>query len=151
MPILDELEAIRAANPDGELRPEEVIDFARNPNTELHQSFTWDDSEAARQHRLEQARRVIRRVVVEYTPAKSNGVVLIRKYHSVGESRGENGGYKTAEMVLKHRPLRSQLAVDVLNDCIARIKNSGLSELTETLAMLQSQRDRLLGVQQKAG
>ncbi|MCA0425033.1 MAG: hypothetical protein LCH61_17250 [Proteobacteria bacterium] len=50
----------------GELTPEDVVADARNPNSPLHQFFEWDDSEAAQQHRLGQARGLIRAVVAIY-------------------------------------------------------------------------------------
>lgn len=58
MSIVTELIEIYEKNGDV-LRPEDVVEFARNPKTALHKEFTWDDSEAARQYRLHQARRVI--------------------------------------------------------------------------------------------
>lgn len=50
----------------GELTPEDVLADAANPNSPLHSFFEWDDSEAARQHRLQQARGLIRAVVAVY-------------------------------------------------------------------------------------
>jgi hypothetical protein len=52
---------------DGELKPEFVVNDARNPNSPLHSFFEWDDTEAAEQYRLNQARRLIRTVVAIYT------------------------------------------------------------------------------------
>lgn len=50
----------------GELTPKDVVDDARNPNSPLHSFFEWDDSAAAEQHRLHQARGLIRSVVAIY-------------------------------------------------------------------------------------
>jgi hypothetical protein len=50
----------------GELTPADVVADARNPNSPLHPHFEWDDSLAAEQHRLSQARRLIRAVVAVY-------------------------------------------------------------------------------------
>lgn len=44
----------------GDLKPEDVLDDARNPNSPLHDCFTWDDSIAAEAYRLIQAKAVIR-------------------------------------------------------------------------------------------
>ena len=43
MSVKDELEQIRNAN-GGILYPKAVVDFARNPDTDLHSGFEWDDS-----------------------------------------------------------------------------------------------------------
>jgi hypothetical protein len=47
----------------GELTPEDVVADAENHNSPLHSFFEWDDSEAAQQWRLQQARGLIRSVV----------------------------------------------------------------------------------------
>lgn len=38
--------------------PQEIVEFARDPNTELHKCFEWDDSKAAENWRKQQARYV---------------------------------------------------------------------------------------------
>lgn len=52
------------------LTPASVVKDATNPKSPLHSSFTWDDETAAHEHRLDQARDLIRsfRVTV-VTPA----------------------------------------------------------------------------------
>lgn len=50
----------------GELTPKDVVEDARNPNSPLHPHFEWDDSEAAEQYRLQQARHLIRAVVAVF-------------------------------------------------------------------------------------
>ena len=47
-----------------EYTPHQVLDLARNPETELHKCFDWDDSVAAEKWRVTQARQVIRSLVV---------------------------------------------------------------------------------------
>lgn len=59
------LEALRAKH-GGELTPHQVLEDAREEQSPLHQYFTWSDSEAAEQFRLEQARLLIRTVVAIY-------------------------------------------------------------------------------------
>lgn len=54
----------RCRNEDGGLHPEVVVSRAENPESPLHHAFEWDDSEAARQYRLDQARLLIRSVRV---------------------------------------------------------------------------------------
>lgn len=50
----------------GELQPVDVVNDARNPNSPLHSFFEWDDTKAAQEHRLAQARVLIRAVVAIY-------------------------------------------------------------------------------------
>ena len=65
--IVAELETIRR-NAGGVLRPEDVVSFAADPDTELHSRFEWDDTEAAQQYRLWQARQLIRVTVTVLPP-----------------------------------------------------------------------------------
>ncbi len=48
----------------GRLTPEAVVNEARDPASDLHNCFEWDDATAADQHRLNQARELIRGVKV---------------------------------------------------------------------------------------
>jgi hypothetical protein len=57
-----ELERLRAEK--GGLTPEGVVETATDPANPLHHAFEWDDSKAAHEHRLSQARGLIRAVVV---------------------------------------------------------------------------------------
>lgn len=38
--------------------PQQIVDFAKNPETELHKCFEWDDTKAAENWRKQQARYV---------------------------------------------------------------------------------------------
>lgn len=44
--------------------PEEVLNIAKNENTELHKCFEWDDNVAAEKYRLNQARSILQMIVV---------------------------------------------------------------------------------------
>ena len=52
-------EEIKSIN-GGKATPEEVLDYAeKHPESELYKCFQWDDTKAAREYRLHQARKVI--------------------------------------------------------------------------------------------
>lgn len=51
---------------DGELTPNDVVKTASNPDSPLHCWFTWDDTEAARLHRLNEASSLIRSIEITY-------------------------------------------------------------------------------------
>ena len=46
-----------------DVSPAEVVERAKDENSELHKCFDWDDTSAAYKYRLEQARKVIRMLV----------------------------------------------------------------------------------------
>lgn len=54
------VERLIALEEKGVLRPDAVVEDARDPASPLHSHFQWDDSKAAHAFRLEQARRLIR-------------------------------------------------------------------------------------------
>jgi hypothetical protein len=60
-----ELQAIAAAN-GGRLTAEMVVEAARDEESPLHDFFTWDDAAAAAEHRIAQARALIRSVRVVF-------------------------------------------------------------------------------------
>lgn len=51
----------------GRLAPADVVEAARDPQSPLHSHFEWDDTDAARKYRLDQARTLIRSVKIEVT------------------------------------------------------------------------------------
>lgn len=96
--VLAELKQIQADEPDGLLKPADVVNFARNPDTELHKHFEWDDSEAAARFRIEQARGLIQRVWVTVLP---NEAVAHRAFVSLLPDRtSAGGGYRDIESVM---------------------------------------------------
>jgi hypothetical protein len=61
--VLDELERIRQKH-DGQLTPVAVVREAKSPKALLHAAFEWDDTKAAHLHRLNQARGLIRSIII---------------------------------------------------------------------------------------
>lgn len=110
--VMAELEQIRKEN--GELlRPIDVVKYAEDPKTALHSHFTWDDENAAREYRLEEARRLIR-VAVTILPHYDKP---IRVFVSLKEDRlVEGGGYRTIVEVMSDEDLRLQLIKEALAD-----------------------------------
>jgi len=109
-----ELEEIREAS-GGTLNPEDVIEYARDEETALHGVFTWDDTAAAHQHRLWQARQIIR-VCVTLREEIDNQP--FRTYVSLTEDRGE-GGYRLLNDVLTDTDLRERLLAQALRELTA--------------------------------
>ncbi len=72
---MTQLKALKeiAKRDGGKLRPQAVVDAAKDEDSPLHNAFCWDDAEAARLYRLDQARRLIRsfKVVIEEPKGKT--------------------------------------------------------------------------------
>lgn len=94
----------------GIVLPAQVVEFARDENTALHEYFDWDDSEAAKQWRLEQARRVIR---LSVTVIQSDNAP-IRALVSLTSDRKAGGGYRALADILDDESLREQMERDAL-------------------------------------
>ncbi|MBE3134791.1 MAG: hypothetical protein IMZ55_15080 [Acidobacteria bacterium] len=146
MTILEELEVVRGKNTDGMLVAEEVVEFATDPKTALHDRFLWDDSIAAHQYRIWQAREIIR-VAVTIVPKADQQT---RAYVSLMADRErEGGGYRTMIDVLTdsdHRDALLQEALAELNRL--REKYKVLKELApvfEALTVVERKRLRTNG------
>lgn len=106
--IAKEVEALR--RPDGLILAEDVVAWAQsNPDSALHSQFEWDNSEAAKQYRIWQARRVIAVCV-----RADDGA---RKLVSLSIDR-TSGGYRSVDDVISNDELRRIL----VNDALAEFK-----------------------------
>lgn len=141
---LAELEVIRKKS-GGFLKAEDVVSFARNPRTALHRRFEWDDSVAAHAYRLEQARLLIR-VAVTVIPFAGGDRVISAYVSLMGDRTNKGGGYRSLEIVMRNKKLRSLLLEQALADANAwRAKYEGLTELAplfDALDQIQSSRRR---------
>jgi hypothetical protein len=140
--IREELESIRRANPANELEPEGLIAFARNPNTALHSRLEWDDSRAAHQYRLVQARGIIRAYC---TVSSSEPSKEVRVYVSLSDNRGQDGGYIARSVIETDADRRQRYALDTLKSVISLLTRSGLDELNPLLDHALALERRLAG------
>lgn len=113
--IRDELEQIRQLH-GGLLKPEDVVRFARNERTALHQEFEWDDARASAEYRLEQARKVIR-VAVTILPSPHSDQEPVRAYVSVASDRAQpGGGYRAFADVMTDDAMRAELVNEAIGE-----------------------------------
>lgn len=99
--VANELERIRRAN--GGVKPEDVIAAASAEDSPIHGAFNWDDTTAAHEFRLDQARKLIRSVVVVYpdtTPRRM--YVHVQRPDEGDESEGVSGVYQPMRMVVQN-------------------------------------------------
>ena len=106
--IRQEMDRIRKQNPDGLLLPNEMVESAREAASPLHRCFNWDDAAAAHQHRLSQARTLIREIEVTYPD--DQGEVAVPKYVSlVSDRKRPGGGYRETGKVMGSVSLLAEL------------------------------------------
>jgi hypothetical protein len=90
----------------GELTPEDVLKDAENSNSPLHSFFEWSDTEAARQHRLAQARGLIRSVVAVYT-SDDKPAVRTKAYVHIPEGKTQH--YREASHAMSQKKTRDMV------------------------------------------
>lgn len=134
--IANELKRLADAH-GGNLQPKTVVDSARDDESPLHGSFNWDDTSAAEQWRLQQARQLIR-AVVTYEKVGSGKSVPCRVFVSLTPDREEDGGgYRLSNSVMSDVDYRRQMLADAMAE-MQRFKEKyrRLSELAKVFAAM---------------
>lgn len=90
-------EEIMSIMTDDGVRPQDIVNYARNPDTELHKCFEWDDTRAAEEYRLAQARQVTRHLVIREreVPTERPQIKFFAKPRNTD-------GYKPVEKILRN-------------------------------------------------
>ena len=83
---------------------EQVLTLAKDPGTELHKCFEWDDSVAAEKWRLEQARQVCRSFVVQIETEKTKPTVYRLVQHD-----SEDRVYRPVTFTVRNEDMYSSL------------------------------------------
>lgn len=129
--IKEELEYIAQKN-GGTINPADVIEFAKDESTKLHSSFIWDDSKAAHQWRLFQARQIISCQVTYIDNGKKT--VECQAFYSLEQDR--NGtGYRSVNDIMVDDDFRDALLEQAKKE-LQRIKGkySMLTKLADIFA-----------------
>lgn len=119
----------------GMLTPEDVLQRARVRSSALHSYFEWDDTEAARKYRLEQARGVIRtvRVHIERVDVPE---IKVRAYVSLPSDRNTTTGYRHISLVMATPAQRNELLAVALAEFEALRKR--YADLTELAGVFEA-------------
>ena len=84
---------------NGVIDAPDVVKEAKKKTSPLHPYFEWDDSAAAHEHRLHQARMLIRSVKVNVTIEKGEDPVPIKAFYSLESETGVSGYKPVAEIL----------------------------------------------------
>jgi hypothetical protein len=135
-----ELESIRAAH-GGVLKPEHVVEFARNKRTALHSAFEWDDDVAAEKYRLTQARLIIRIMVM---PSPMTGELMPVNVSIMEDRKQPGGGYRSAIDVMSNPEMRRKLLRTALIEMVGfRKRYRALTELAQIFELIDATEQRL--------
>jgi hypothetical protein len=130
------LAALRELAPDGHPTPQAVVDAARPEGSPLHMHFQWDDTLAATQHRLAQARRLVSSIVVTYLAGTGDGV-QVPAYLSVRQHDGSRS-YSPAFTVAQDPAGRARLVFQLRREAAALAKRAeAFAELADLVRALR--------------
>lgn len=114
-----ELQIIKRNNVTNMLEPPEVVEYARNnPQSELHKGFEWDDSKAAEQYRLQQARQIIYNIRIIQVEDNVNVDVAKTVEYIPYTHLDTIGGYKSTIEVYKNEDDYEQLKQQAYRDLL---------------------------------
>lgn len=118
-------------------RPEVVVEAASAEDSPLHDSFDWNDTEAAKNWRLQQARMLIR-ATVTYEAVSKDKLMPCRVFVSLTPDREKGGaGYRLTSDVLSDAEHREQMLADAKDEMNRfRAKYRMLTELAEVFAAM---------------
>lgn len=116
-----------------EVTAKDVLELAKDEDTELHKCFTWDDTVAAERYRLIQAREVIRFLVIkeEKEPTKRPEV---RFFYKIDNDRGYEPTKIIARDEDKYKALLEQAYAELRR---FKAKYSMLEELSEIFELIE--------------
>lgn len=133
----EEIERIRTRQ-NGRLEPQDIVAASRDPEATLHPVFEWDDAVAAEAYRVDQARYVIRSLVVQIS--KAPDAPPVRAFVSV--TRDTDRSYTSTTHALADPDLRQQVLERALAELQSwRRRYSELVELAQVFAQIDLYRD----------
>jgi hypothetical protein len=97
-------ETLSSLAEESPLTAEKVVKEAKKIKNPLHEFFEWKDSKAAAEYRLEQARHLMRSIVVQYQPNKDSP--LIRAFVTLTKEADGEGYEVTAKKRQIERALK---------------------------------------------
>jgi hypothetical protein len=106
----------------------EILDAAASPDSPLHPAFEWDDTKAAHQYRLVQARDLVRRLVIKSeTIAGTSTTQVLPAYINVppsGEDASNDGTSGRYVSILSLTEDQAARAIRQLHGQVAGLENT---------------------------
>ena len=117
-----------------EATAKQIVDKARNAETELHKCFEWDNDIAAEKYRIEQARDIAANLVIRRTEEQiEREEPEIRVFHKPTST----SGYKPLQVIVQHQDEYQELLKRAYAELHAfKIKYQNLQELDYILSLI---------------
>lgn len=87
----------------GSASPRDILEKARDDETELHKCFTWDDGVAAERYRLVEAGQIVRLLVVKHTEDESKPEPKPIVFQRIFYKTTDNEGYKPVVQIMRKK------------------------------------------------
>lgn len=112
--------------------PKTLLEYAKNPDTELHKCYTWNDTEAAEKCRLYESRKILCNLVIAEVKEEKIEPTKLRLFHKT-----DGAEYKPIQFIVKNKTEYEVLLERAMSELRAfKQKYSMLSELEEILALI---------------
>ena len=112
--------------------PSQIVEVGRNSDTELHKCFDWDDTVAAEKWRIEQARDIVRHLVIKEDQVPKDRPQVRYFFKPQGEA-----GYKPTEVIIKQKDSYEALLAQAYAELRAfKVKYHCLVELHEIFDLI---------------
>ena len=109
--VAKEINALMKSN-KGIISPNQLVNSAKKKKSPIHDCFTWDDTKAAKKYRIEEAKYLLRTVIVEYI--QENKTYTTRAFVSTNDKE-----YQKIESVLADDELVEHLLEQAKKDFLA--------------------------------
>ena len=124
------------------LTPESLVDASREVSAPLHNEFEWDDTVAAEKYRREQARYIIRHLIIEEVELEEPKHVKDRAFVYTGNAKT---GYVPLKDALENKTWRKNLLNAAKRDMKYFVDKydrlEELADVTEPMKQILSQKD----------
>lgn len=128
----------------GGLTPERLVDVSRAEDAPLHGEFEWNDDVAAEKYRVEQARSLIRCLIVRQDPAEEERRTVTVKPPArafFNLTRGQ--GYESVARIVQSKDKMARLLGNAFRDLRSfRQKYDALQELNQVMGAIDDTLDR---------
>lgn len=110
--VMKELQRIQSEA--GNLDPSTIVKYAEDPDSILHKYFTWDDTEAARKYREQEARYLLAAIVI--IPYKQENKDMKISYRAIVHTGNK---YKDTMTVITNPNLRKIYVAEARKELLA--------------------------------
>lgn len=129
--VVNAIQELKKAHPKKMALPAKVIEAARPESSPLHSYFCWDDTKAAHQFRLSQARDLLASIDVVYEGSADPVPLFV----SLASDRKAGGGYREINDVMSSDELRDEMLQTALKDIEAiQFRYKRLKEFSRVFA-----------------